>query len=261
MKSVIRRRNIKSESPECDHWPWPIRIYTLGKFEIHLDDVPLRFHGKAQHKPLELLKYLCVSGGKAVNQNRIIDALWPDSMGDAAEQALRTTLHRLRKLLHHDQAIILEDKHLFLDFGYVWTDCGAFDHIAHHQSVTSDRISLQQALNYYRGHFLEGDTSPWAITFRNQLRAHYTRIIAQYGALLVQNGDCLDAIECYLRAIEIEPLVEVFYSNLMNIYIRLDRHGEALTAYQRCRHSLVTGLGINPSQSIQALYHKIINPQ
>lgn len=261
VKSVIRRRNIKAESPECDYWPWPIKIFTLGRFEIQRDDVPLRSPGKAQHKPLELLKYICVSGGKAVNQDRIIDALWPDSMGDAAEQALRTTLHRLRKLLQHDQAIILEDKHLSLDSGYVWTDCGAFDHIAHHQSVTNDRISLQQALNYYRGHFLEGETSSWAITYRNQLRAHYTRIIEQYGALLEQDGDWPGAIECYLRAIEIEPLVEVFYNNLMNIYIQLDRRSEALTVYQRCRQSLLTRLGINPSPSIQALYHKIINTQ
>ncbi|MBP7113625.1 MAG: winged helix-turn-helix domain-containing protein [Nitrosomonas sp.] len=261
VKSVIRRRNIKAESPECDHWPWPIKIFTLGKFEIQRDDVPLRFPGKAQHKPLELLKYLCASGGKAVNQDRIIDALWPDSMGDAAEQALRTTLHRLRKLLRHDQAIVIEDKHLSLDFGYVWTDCGVFDHIAHHQSVTNDRISLQQALNYYHGHFLEGETSPWAITFRNQLRAHYTRIIEQYGALLEQDGEWSGAIECYLRAIEIEPLVEVFYNNLMNIYIQHDRRSEALAVYQRCCQSLLTRLGINPSSSIQVLYHKIINPQ
>ena len=261
VKSVIRRRHVRAESHECDHWPWPIKIYTLGKFEIHLDDVPLRFQGKTQHKPLELLKYLCASGGKSVNQDRIIDALWPDSMGDAGEQALRTTLHRLRKLLRHEQVIILEDKHLSLDFGYVWTDCGAFSHIAHHQKVTNNRISLQQALNYYRGHFLESDTSPWAITFRNQLRAHYTRIIEQYATFLEQEGDWPDAIECYLRAIEIEPLAEVFYNNLMNIYIKLDRHSDALLVYQRCRQSLLTRLGVNPSPHIQATYRKIIKTQ
>jgi DNA-binding SARP family transcriptional activator len=116
-------------------------------------------------------------------------------------------------------------------------------------------------LNYYRGHFLEGETPSWAITFRNQLRAHYTRIIEQYATLLEQDGDWPGAIECYLRAIEIEPLVEVFYKNLMNIYIQHDRRSEALTVYQRCRQSLLTHLGIKPSPSIQALYHKIINPQ
>ncbi|GKS69359.1 hypothetical protein W03_13630 [Nitrosomonas sp. PY1] len=261
VRSVIRRRNIKAESAEGDFWPWPIKIFTLGSFEIHLNDVPLRFHGKAQHKPLELLKYLCAHGRKAINQARIIDALWPDSMGDAAEQALRTTLHRLRKLLQLDQAIILEDKYLSLDYGYVWTDCGAFDHIAHQQNVVSDRLLLQKALDYYQGHFLEGETSPWAITSRNQLRAHYTRIIEQYAKLLEQNSDWEGAIECYLKAIDIEPLVEVFYTNLMNIYIQLNRHNDAVLVYQRCRQSLQNRLSINPSAGIQALYHKIANIQ
>jgi LuxR family maltose regulon positive regulatory protein len=116
-------------------------------------------------------------------------------------------------------------------------------------------------LNYYRGHFLESDTSPWAITFRNQLRAHYTRIIEQYATFLEQEGDWPDAIECYLRAIEIEPLAEVFYNNLMNIHIKLDRHSDALLVYQRCRQSLLTRLGVNPSPHIQATYRKIIKTQ
>ncbi len=259
VKSVIRRRNIKAESADWDHWPWPIKIFTLGKFEIHLNDVPLRFHGKAQHKPLDLLKYLCAYGGKTINQNQIIDALWPDSMGDAAEQAMRTTLHRLRKLLKNDQAIILEDKHLSLNYGYVWTDCGAFDHIAHKQNVVNDRLLLRKALDYYQGYFLVGETSSWTISFRNQLRAHYTRIIEQYVKILEENVDWEGAVECYLKAIEIEPLVEVFYKNLMNIYIHFDRHNDAVLVYQLYRQSLQTRLGINPSPSIQALYQKIIN--
>ena len=76
---------------------------------------------------------------------------------------------------------------------------------------------------------------------------------------LEQEGDWPDAIECYLRAIEIEPLAEVFYNNLMNIYIQLDRYNEAVLVYQRCRQSLQTHLGIKPSPAIQALYHKIAN--
>jgi len=260
VRSVIRRRNIRAEFSAGDHWPWPIKIFTLGKFEVQLNDVPLRFPGKAQRKPLDLLKYLCACGGKVIHQDRIIDALWPDSMGDAAEQALRTTLHRLRKLLQFDQAIILEDRHLSLDYGYVWTDCGAFNHIAHQQNLVNDRLLLQKALDNYKGHFLAGETSAWAISFRNQIRAHYTRIVEGYAKTLEQNIDWEEgAIQCYLRAIEIEPLVEVFYNNLMNIYIQLDRYNEAVLVYQRCRQSLQTHLGIKPSPAIQALYHKIAN--
>ncbi|MBY0475162.1 MAG: hypothetical protein K2Q13_08905 [Nitrosomonas sp.] len=255
--SVIRRRNIKAEPPEPDNWPWPIKVYTLGRFEITFDGNPFRISGKAQHKPLELLKCLCSYGGQAINQDRVIDALWPDSVSGAAEQALRTTLHRLRKLLQHAEAVRFEDRHLSLDRGYIWVDCLAFDRVAHHPDMT-DRASLQRALNWYRGHFLEGDTSPWVLTFRDRSRIHYRRIIEQYGAMLEQDGDWLSAAECYLKAIEADPTVELFYCRLMDIYLQQDQRIEALAIYQRCHQALLTRLGINPSQNFQAIYQTLV---
>ena len=260
VKSVIQNCNIKAQSPDWAHWPWPIKIFTLGTFKLLINDLPLISIRKSQHKPLELLKYLlCTSAGKAINQDRIIDALWPDSASGAGEQALRTTLHRLRKLLQNKQAVIINNKCLSLNPYYVWADCWAFDHIVHHQNIKDSRVSLLKGLNHYSGPFLQDEFSPWKITFRYQLNAHYTRIIEQYGALLEQDGDWLEAIECFRRAIEIEPTIEIFYNKLMNIFIRLERHSDALKIYQRCRHNLLIRLGIKPSISTTDLYHKIIN--
>lgn len=259
VKSVIYRRTIKAASLRYAHWAWPIKIYTLGKFKVERNDTPLSFRGKVQQKPLELLKFLCASGRKAVSQETISDALWPDSTGDAAEQALSTTLHRLRKLLLHDQAIVLDDKHLSLDSGYVWTDCEVFNQFARHPSIVHDQNLLAQAFNGYSGSFLEGLTSPWAINFRDQLRFHYTRIVERYGAFLEQDNDFSAAIECYEKAIEIEPLIEVFYRSLINIYLQLGRQSEALATYQRCDQLLLTHLGIKASSATQSLYQKIIS--
>jgi DNA-binding SARP family transcriptional activator len=256
VQSVIRRRNIQAESQDIEVWPWPIKIYTLGRFEILCDNAPLHSSGKAQHKPLELLKCLCAYGGQTVNQDRLSDVLWPDASGDAAEQALRTTLHRLRKLLHCEEAVRLEDRHLSLNPRYVWTDCIAFDRVAHHPDMTN-RASLQRALNRYRGHFLEGETSSWALTYRNRLRAHYMSMAERLGAMLEQESDWLGAIECYIRAIEVEPVAEIFYRRLMSVYARLGRCAEAMAAYQRCRHSLLTRLGVSPSPETQALYQTL----
>lgn len=258
VKSVIRRRNIKAESREIDIWPWPIRIFTLGRFEILCDDVPLRSSGKAQHKPLELLKCLCAYGGHAIHQDRLTDILWPDAEGDAAEQALKITLHRLRKLLQHDQAVRLEDRHLSLDADYVWVDCMAFDRVAHHPDMT-DRVSLQRALNRYRGPFLEGETASWALTCRDRLRAHYMSMAERFGIMLEQEGDWSGAVTCYLRAIEVEPVAESFYRRLMNSYVHLGRRAEALAVYQQCRQSLLTRLRISPCKETQALYQTLIN--
>jgi DNA-binding SARP family transcriptional activator len=184
--------------------------------------------------------------------------LWPDAEGDAAEQALRTTLHRLRKLLQHDETIRLQDRHLSLNTGFVWVDCVVFNRVAYHPNMI-DRVSLNRALNRYRGPFLEGETAYWALTFRDLLRAHYLNMAERYGIILEQEGDWLGATECYLRAIEVEAVAESFYRRLMNGYTQLGRRAEALTVYQRCRQSLLTRLGISPSHETQALYQTLIN--
>ncbi len=260
VQSVIRRRNIKAESQEVETWPWVIKIYTLGHFEILCNGVPFHASGKPQHKPLDLLKCLCAYGGRAVNQNRLIDALWPDAEGDAGEQALRTTLCRLRKLLKQDESILLEDHHLSLNPGYVWVDCLAFDRIAHRTNLT-DRVSLQHALNRYRGNFLEGETSSWALAYRDRLCNHHMSLSERYGRLLEQDNNWSDAVACYAKAIEINPVAETFYCRLMNAYVHLGRRAEALAVYQRCCQSLLIRLGISarPTPDIQILYQKLTN--
>jgi DNA-binding SARP family transcriptional activator len=254
---LIRQGNIKAESQELELWPWPIKIYTLGRFEIVFDDVPLHFSGKAQRKPIELLKCICAYGGRGVNQDRLTDALWPESGGDTAEQAFRTTLHRLRKLLKHEQAIRMEDRHVSVDLGYVWVDCVAFDREAHLLDMI-DRVSLQRVLNRYLGHFLEGETSFWALTLRDRLRARYRILVERFGTMLEQDNDWPSAINCYLRAIDLEPVAEIFYRRLMSCYAQLGQRTEALSVYQRCRHSLLVRLGISPSEDTQLLYQTLI---
>lgn len=258
VQSLIRQYHIKAESPDIENWPWPVRIYTFGRFSVLCNDTPLRFEGKAQRKPLELLKYLCALGGRAVSQDRIMDALWPDSSGDDAGQVLRTTLHRLRKLLQHERAIRLENRQLSLDTGYVWVDYIAFYRVAHLPDAT--QASLQMAVSRYQGRFLAGESEPWILSFRERLHLHYLNMSEQLGLLLERNDNWTAAARHYLRAIEIEPVAEIFYRRLMICYTRLGRRARALSTYQRCRHTLLSHLGTSPSQETQLLYQALIAP-
>jgi LuxR family transcriptional regulator, maltose regulon positive regulatory protein len=228
----------------------------LGRFELLCDDKPLRSAGKSQRKPLELLQCLCAFGGQAVHQDRLTDALWPDAEGDAAAQALRTTLHRLRKLLQHEKAVQFEDRQLSLDSGYIWVDCLAFER-AVAQPDMADRSSLECAIKFYQGHFLQGETAPWAITFSERLRAHHMNLAERLGVSFEQDGNFSGAADCYLRAFEVEPVAEVFCRRIMINYARLGRRTEAVAIYQRFGHSLRSRLGMNPTQETQALYQTL----
>jgi len=256
VQSLIRHHRITPGSQELEDWPWSIKIYTLGRFDVLLDGIPLRSARKAQHKPLELLKCLCAYGGHAVNQSRLTDVLWPDSEGDTAEQALRTTLHRLRKLLKCERSVRMEDRHLSLDTGHVWVDSMVFDRVAHLPDVSL--ISIQRALDWYRGCFLEGETACWVLNFRDRLRAHYMSMAERFGTMLEYSNNWQDAAVCYLKAIEAEPVAELFYRRLMICYAKLSQRTEALFTYQRLRHALRSHLGIGPSQETLLLYQTLI---
>jgi DNA-binding SARP family transcriptional activator len=258
VQRMIRR--FHTAPPEAataaESWPWPIRIYTLGRFDIVCDDQPLRASGKSQHKPLELLKCLLALGGHAVKQDRLTDALWPDAEGDAADQALRTTLHRLRKLLQYEQAVRIEDRHLHLDPRWLWADCLAFDRAAHLPHLR-DLATLRRILSRYRGLFLDGESASWALAFRDRLHAHFKRMSERLGEMLERDGDWLGAVECYLQVIEVDPVAESFHRRLMNAYVHLGRRSEALSVYQRCRQTLLARQGVSPAPETQALYRQL----
>jgi len=259
VRSVIRRRGLCAPVSALKHWPYPVRIATLGRFEIAIDDVPLTTAGKTQRKPLEFLRYLCAAGVHGIHQDVIEEALWPDADGEAAEQVFRTTLHRLRKLLRHDDAVQISDRHISLDPSLVSLDHVAFEHLAHDVDRT-DAVAIERVLSFYHGHFLHGETASWALPVRERLRALFLDLSEQLGTLLEERGEVSEATQKYLRALEVEPVAEVMCRRVMMTYVRLGRRSEAIGVYQRFSHALHTKLGIPPTQETVSLYHTITTP-
>jgi DNA-binding SARP family transcriptional activator len=53
--------------------------------------------------------------------------MWPNLEGDSARGAFDLSLHRLRKLLHHKEAIIVSGEKMTLNRDVVWIDVDAFE--------------------------------------------------------------------------------------------------------------------------------------
>jgi hypothetical protein len=177
VQALIERNQLTPDpawrQSEC--WPWPIRIYTLGRFSVVMQGQALRFVGKAQKKPLELLKALIAFGGRDVSEARLADALWPEADGDAAAQALATTLFRLRKLLG-EHVIRRQESRLTLDPAFCWVDCWAFERLSSDESGdASSRLAKLRKL--HQGPFLDGsEDAPWAQTMRQRLHARFAQL-------------------------------------------------------------------------------------
>ena len=266
---LIQRRRLRPPSAATSHWPWPLRIQTLGRFGITVDGKPLAFDGKLPRKPLALLKALIAFGADAVPEHRLTDALWPDDEADAAHAAFNVALHRLRKLLPQGaQQIRLQDGRLSLDRETCWVDCHAFEKWVAEADGSIDAQPgglpqpldrLRRAFALYQGHFLadeQGDA--WSVSARERLRGKFGRVVVACGRALGDAGHDEEALACYQRGIEADDLNETFYQGVMRSALALHRPADGLAAYRRLERMLSFGLGVAPSPASQALRRSLL---
>ena len=126
VRKVCAKRDIPLDETQQTVTQKPIQIQTFGGFDIVIHGKKIMQSRKAKRKPIELLKVLVASRYEWVDQETIQDQLWPDSEGDAAAQAVYTTLHRLRKLLGQSDIIERRDGKLRLNRDQVDTDIDRF---------------------------------------------------------------------------------------------------------------------------------------
>jgi DNA-binding SARP family transcriptional activator len=247
LQGLIRRQRLTPPDPATapESWPWPVRVYTLGRFAVFKDGEPLAFGGKVQKKPLALLQALIAHGGGEVPEGQIADALWPDADGDAAYRSLITTLQRLRQLLGHPEAVVLSGGQLSLDPGRVWVDTWAFERLlgeteeSGKAGTAAANTLREKALALYRGPFLAQVDCAWTVARRERLRAKFIHHLVGHGQRLEANGKWETAIACYHRGIESDDSVQAFYPHLIRCYRQLGREAEAEAELAAQRHSKV----------------------
>ncbi len=273
VRTLVRQRALppSDDARDLEVWPWPIKIYTLGRLSITSNEQALVVSGKAQGRPLVLLQTLIALGGRGVPEEAMSEILWPNAEGDAAHCTFDTTLHRLRRLLGCERAVLLSDGKLSLNPAVCWVDVWAFERLLGRlddlikQPVTIGAESTPaiariatRASGLYRGPFLSGETNAaWAIAPRERLLSKLLCQLGTLGRYWESAGEWSRAAQAYQKAIDVSHLTEENYQRLMLVYRTLGHHSEALSVYQRCRETLLISLGRPPSPGIEALRREL----
>jgi DNA-binding SARP family transcriptional activator len=263
VQRLVRRRHLLPDelSVACENWPWDVQVYTLGGFNLLVDGKPLQFSGKVQKKPIEMLKALIALGGAEKSEGQIADLLWPEADGDTAKNSSKITLHRMRQLIGHEDAIQVRKGKLVMDPRHFWTDVRTFEQLLTAAQMKGDAGAedeavrlTEKAIALYRGHFLDGDTGmPWAASLRTRLQSKFVLNIVALGKLFQKRADRKKAIDCYLRGLEADARSEDIYQNLMLCHLDFGLRAEAITTYRDCRLALAE-VGIAPSPRTEAIY-------
>jgi ATP/maltotriose-dependent transcriptional regulator MalT/DNA-binding SARP family transcriptional activator len=267
-RALVRKGRLAPTAPplRVSRWPWPFRILTFGGFQCLRGGSLLELSAKGPGRPMELLKVLVAFGSHNVRADQLADALWPNIEADYAYKSFTATLHRLRRMLEDDHALVLRDGRLTLNRELVWVDTWAFEQLFDDFDTglrtagagideARQRRFAEDALALYRGPFLPDESEqPSYIACRERVRAKLLRFLARVVRGWEEGGAPEIATEFYLRFIEVDELCEPLYRQLMLCFQRAGIPQEARAAYERLRTLLAARLKTMPSPETQALY-------
>ncbi len=252
VREIIQKRRLIPKDPplHLENWPWPIKISTLGRFELLKDGNPVEFPRKIQKKPLLLLKAIIALGGREVNEERLMDILWPEADGDQAYNALTTTLSRLRQLLG-EQALEVRAGRVSLNPRFCWVDVWAFEDLPriaedswrgnHSGDGSAKALTLMdKAVDLYQGAFLsdEGSELMCALPLRERLRNRFISLIERLGGSLEQSEQWERAVVVYQKGLRVDYLAEELYRGLMACYGSLGEIVKVVQVYRQLKAAL-----------------------
>jgi DNA-binding SARP family transcriptional activator len=258
----------KSFSPSAlaEVGTWPVRIFTLGRFNLLYQGQPLDYGRKVPRRSLIFLKTLIALGGRDISSSSIASALWPEADGDNAQRSFDTTLYRLRKMLADDRILVLRDGKVSLDPQYCWVDAWSFERLLGNMQRIRSRDTtgkdayqldqlIQRIMSLYQGHFLaREEATAWSVSLRERLRSKFIYGLLDIGHYWEIHGFWDKAIQCYLKGLEVDDLIEVFYQRLMLCTLQTGHISEGMAAYRRCRQILSIVLGLQPTPETESIY-------
>jgi len=232
-----------------------LRLNVPGRFDPRLPS------GEALLLPTRkaevLLTYLAMAPGQSDSRDRLIILLWSNRGEDQARNSLRQTLSALKKALE-----VINPPPLLVDRATVTVPAESIEMDAFELGKSNATID---AFNLYRGEFLEEIVirDPNGEEWLASERSRYRRMAAEAleGLLTRQReaGELDAAVETGERLVQLDPLRESAWRQLMLAYAVRGERNHALKAYTRCADTLASELGIEPDPKTTELQTAIRN--
>lgn len=215
-------------------------------------------------RPISLLAYLLLHRHTAVSRQHLAFTLWPDSSDSQARANLRNLFYTLRQTLPDADTYLAADSMTLqwrsdADFSL---DVAEFEAaLAAAKTAVSDTDKLrwlETAVSTYTGDLLPGNYDDWIIPRREALRQHYLDALHQLVALLEAQSDYRAAVRIGQRLLQLDPLDEAAYVQLMRLHARSGDRAGVRRVYEQCVAALRRELDVEPGPVTQAAYDEFL---
>ncbi|MFF7758953.1 AfsR/SARP family transcriptional regulator [Streptomyces griseorubiginosus] len=213
-----------------------------------------------------VLAVLLLAEGGRVPVDRLVDALWGAAPPASAVGSVRTYVHRLRRALGEDAALIrsVGDAYVVralpgdLDLADFRELTARAEPVRRAGDLHGAAVHLRDALALWRGPALSGVRGEFAQVRREQLEALRLSALESLLAIRLELGEHAQVVTELAGLVAGHPLDERFREMLMLALYRCGRQSAALESYAEARTLLAEELGVDPAPALQHLYERIL---
>lgn len=218
---------------------------------------------KAGKKMLSFLQYLIVNHARNISSEELIEQFWPESDSSNPANALKNMLFKTRNLL---KTMFPGHKSLFLTLQgcYAWDpsveirlDSEEFERAcldARKESGKGYLDTLLRALELYRGDFLSGNDSDWAVSMRWYYQTLYLDVCKMVLPLLQEQERWTEMISICEQASGVDFSTDTFIVYQMQALISMGHPERAVETYHAFREMLWEEFEIEPAEQVEQIH-------
>lgn len=237
--------------------PNRLEVNALGPGYVLLNGEPI----ETWEGHLPRLLFFFALDRPVVTRSEICQAFWPDLENDQAVNVFHVTKRRLHKALDFD-VLVHEDGYYRVNPDVsIHYDIMAFVGalVQGRAPETEDKAARwQEAIELYRGPFLQGHSDKWIVERRRDYQTGYLEALGQMARIRLEEGRQENALSLLQKASSENDRYEPIHRQIMQLYADLGRRSEAAAHYQRLADRL-KGEGAVPDKETQELYAAIMS--
>src|SRR5262245_61013719 len=201
--------------------------------------------------------------GRRHARDQLATLLWHSAGDEHARQSLRQALATLRRELRPHAILLADHRDVSLDGPELDVDVARFEALVGERSADA----LERAVELYQGDLLAGirvkepPFDEWLLAERERLRALALHALARLLAHHDSSGRTESAIMTAMRILALDAANETAHRELMRLFDRQGRRGEALRQYRLCIDALQRDLGVEPEHETRRLYQSIVRAE
>ena len=263
-------KSYETKSPPPAARDRDITIYGFGVPAVFLKGEFIEDNEWKTKKVKLLFLYLIFQWSHKVPEDKIIDMFWPDSHVDKARQNLYNAVHHVRKIISKRLAIppkgIIHIHHSTYQINTdisCWYDVNEFEKLYNSGMIKGDQghvdesiSDFMEAVELYRGRFLETYYDDWAIQYGYEFQEKFVYMLKEISRNYMEKGNYQQTINYAQKVLKEDPCDQEAYCLIMESYFIQGKSEQVVRHYLLCSQTLQEEVDIKPSRKVTEIYLK-----